>query len=124
MKLKVKNILMLNDTLKNIIDTNKDVDVRLKFKFLGILKCLEPHVTNFTSIRNEKIAEYGKENEDGTVEIPREDTETLEKFMAEMETVLDEEIEAGFEKLRAEDLFHSDIPSAQLMQLYEVIDID
>lgn len=124
MKLKLKNILMLHDTLKHIIDTNKEVDVRLKFKFLGILKSLESPVANFASIRNEKIAEYGTEKEDGTVEIPNNDKETVQKFMDEINAVLDEEVDVHFGKLPAGELFQSNIPSEQLIQLYEAIDID
>lgn len=124
MKLKLKHILMLHDTLKHIIDTNKEVNVRLKFKLLGILKCLESHVANFTTIRNEKIAEYGTEKEDGTVEIPNDDKETVQKFMEEINAVLDEDVEVHFEKLPAGELFQSNIPSEQLVKLYDAIDID
>lgn len=115
---------MLHDTLKHIIDTNKEVNVRLKFKLLGILKCLESHVANFTTIRNEKIAEYGTEKEDGTVEIPNDDKETVQKFMEEINAVLDEDVEVHFEKLPAGELFQSNIPSEQLVKLYDAIDID
>ena len=64
MKIKLGIVLDLNAMLKAIIDnTELKIDSLLKFKLLGILKNIEIPVNNFEAVRNEKIREYGKEND-------------------------------------------------------------
>ena len=59
--MKLKEILNLNQVIKLIID-NKElkIDSLLKFRLLGILKDIEPSVSNFEIIRNENIREFGQ----------------------------------------------------------------
>ena len=69
-KLKLEEVLKINNTLKTIIDDlQTKINVLLKFRLLGIMKSIEPFVSSFDVIRNEKIIEYGKENEDGNFQI-------------------------------------------------------
>ena len=64
MKIKLKDILQINNILKAIIENSEiKIDPLFKFKLLGILKNIEIPIMNFETIRNEKIREYGKENE-------------------------------------------------------------
>lgn len=61
MKLKLKELMILNQILKNMIDQDNDrkIQTLFKFKILGILKNMETPIANFEVIRNEKIKEYG-----------------------------------------------------------------
>ena len=62
MKIKLGNVLEINNVLKSIIDnTELKIDALFKFKLLGIMKSFEIPIANFEIIRNEKIKEYGKE---------------------------------------------------------------
>lgn len=47
MNMKLNDILVLNDTLRSIIDKDKDskIDALFKFKLLGIMKHIEIPVT-------------------------------------------------------------------------------
>ena len=65
MKIKLGNILEINNVLKQIID-NSDlkIDALFKFKLLGIMKNLEVQIANFETIRNEKIKEYDATKEE------------------------------------------------------------
>ena len=55
MKIKLGNILEINNVLKQIIDnTELKIDALFKFKLLGIMKSFEMPVANFDAIRNEK----------------------------------------------------------------------
>ena len=73
-KLTLNKVLGINDTLKRLIDNDGlKINLSLKFKLLGIMKSLELPVANFEYINNEKIREYGKEQEDGKIIISPED---------------------------------------------------
>ena len=80
-KLKLGEVLNLNQILKIIIDDSESkIDSLLKFKLLGIMKSIEPLIQNFEIIRNEKINEYGEKTDDGRVQISVENKDAIKKF--------------------------------------------
>ena len=100
MKIKLKDILQLNNILKAIIDNNElKIDPLFKFKLLGILKNIETPIMNFETIRNEKIMEYGTETKNGNVQIPKEDAEAIKKYNDSLFEVLDSDVAINVEKL-------------------------
>lgn len=127
MRMKLRNVVELNNLLKSIID-NKDlkIDPLLKFKLLGVMKSIETPITNFEVIRNEKIYEYGEEieKEDGTklFGIDEKDKETVEKFMNEINKVLDVDVDVTIQKLNATEIFDKGLPSEYILGLYAIID--
>lgn len=123
LKLKLGEVINLNQTLKSIIDDNDSkVDALFKFKLLGIMKSIEAHVTNFEIIRNEKIMEYGTENEDGNIQIPKEDTEAIEKFNESLLQLVNSEVSVTMERLKACDVFDQGVKAEYLMGLYTIIE--
>lgn len=122
-KLKMGEVLTLNKTLKSIIDDNQTkVDALFKFKLLGIMKSLEIHVTNFETIRNEKIMEFGKETEDGNIQIPKEDADAIKKFNDSLIQVIESEVGVNIDKLKASDVFNKGVKSEYLIGLYPIIE--
>ena len=123
MKIKLGIVLELNNMLKAIIDnTELKIDSLLKFKLLGILKNIEIPVNNFEAIRNEKIREYGKENDEGNIGISADDTESMEKFTNDLNEVINSEIEVNIQKLKATDVFDKGLPADYLVGLYPIIE--
>ena len=123
MTIKLYEIINLNRVLKLIIDDNsKKIDSLLKFKLLGIMKSIAPHIENFEIIRNEKIREYGKETEDGGIVISPEDRDSLDKFTNEIKKITDSEIELTIPKLSAQDVFNKGISAELLIVLYPFMD--
>ena len=123
MKIKLSNVLELNNMLKAIIDnTELKIDSLLKFKLLGILKNIEIPVNNFEAIRNEKIREYGKENDEGNIGISADDTESMEKFTNDMNEVINSDVEVNIQKLKATDVFDKGLPAEYLVGLYSIIE--
>lgn len=121
-KLKLEEVLKLNNTLKSIIDDSRTkINVLLKFRLLGIMKALEPHISSFEIIRNEKIVEYGKENESGSFSIDNNDTVSLEKFKNDLEQVLTSEVIINIEMLSVNEVFDSGLRSDYLMGLFPII---
>lgn len=119
MTIKLYEIINLNRALKLIIDDNsKKIDSLLKFKLLGIMKSIAPHIENFEIIRNEKIREYGKETEDGGIVISPDDRDSLDKFTNEIKKITDSEIELTIPKLSAQDVFNKGISAELLIVLY------
>lgn len=123
MKLKVNEILNLNQTLKLIIeDHTNSIDPLFKFKLLGIMKAIEHPVSNFELIRNEKINEYGSKTEDGNVCIPSDDADAIKRFQDDLREVIDSEVDVNITKLNAADVFHQGIHAEYLVGLYAIIE--
>ena len=123
MKIKLETVLDLNAMLKAIIDnTELKIDSLLKFKLLGILKNIEIPVNNFEAVRNEKIREYGKENDEGNIGISADDTESMEKFTNDMNEVINSDVEVNIQKLKADDVFDKGLPAEYLVGLYSIIE--
>ena len=123
MKIKLSTVLELNNMLKAIIDnTELKIDSLLKFKLLGILKNIEIPVNNFEAVRNEKIREYGKENDEGNIGISADDTESMEKFTNDMNEVINSDVEVNIQKLKAVDVFDKGLPADYLVGLYPIIE--
>ena len=123
MKIKLKDILQLNNALKAIIDNNElKIDPLFKFKLLGILKNIETPIMNFETIRNEKIMEYGTETKNGNVLIPKEDAEAIKKYNDSLFEVLDSDVAINVEKLKVSDVFDKGLPADYLVGLYPIIE--
>ena len=123
MTIKLATVLQLNNLLKSIIDnTELKIDSLFKFRLLGIMKNIENPVNNFETIRNEKIREYGKENDEGNIGISADDTESMEKFTNDMNEVINSDVEVNIQKLKAVDVFDKGLPADYLVGLYPIIE--
>ena len=127
MKIKLGNVLEINNVLKSIIDdTELKIDALFKFKLLGIMKSFEIPIANFEVIRNEKIKEYGKELEDEngnkSIGIDANDKEAIAKFSEDINKVIDSEIDVNIEKLKAIDVFDKGLLTEYLVKLYPIIE--
>lgn len=121
--MKLADALNLNNAVKEIIDHDTSrIDALFKFKLLGIMKNLESYVTNFNVIRNEKIKEYGKEDENGTVTISQEDNDAIQKFTEDINQLVNSDITVDIQKLKAKDVFDSGVPSEYLVGLYPIME--
>lgn len=122
-KLKLSELLHLNQTLKLIIDdTETSVDSLFKFKLLGIMKSIEPYVANFETIRNEKISEYGEKTEDGRIGISPDDEDAIRKFNEDLSKVINSEISVNLSMLRPGEVFDKGVKAEYLIGLYPVIE--
>ena len=127
MKIKLGNVLEINNVLKSIIDnTELKIDALFKFRLLGIMKNLEVPIANFNVIRDEKIKEYGKELEDEngnkSIGIDANDKDAIAKFSEDINKVIDSEVEVNIEKLKAIDVFDKGLPTEYLVRLYPIIE--
>ena len=124
MKMKLNDVLVLNDTFKTIIDNDKEskIDSLCKFRLLGIMKNLEIPVNNFEIIRNDKIKEYGKANEDGNISISADDEASVKKFTDDLNKVLLSDVDVTIEKLKVKDVFSAGVPSEYLVRLYGIME--
>ena len=127
MKIKLGNILEINNVLKSIIDnTELKIDALFKFKLLGIMKSFEIPVTNFEVIRNDKIREYGKELEDengnSIFGIDEKDEESMNKFRDDINKIIDSDVEVSIKKLKSSEVFNKGLPADFLVGLYNIIE--
>ena len=127
MKIKLGNVLEINNVLKQIIDNSElKIDALFKFRLLGIMKNLEVPIANFNVIRDEKIKEYGKELEDEngnkSIGIDANDKDAIAKFSEDINKVIESEVEVNIEKLKAIDVFDKGLPTEYLVRLYPIIE--
>ena len=127
MKIKLGNVLEINNVLKQIIDNSElKIDALFKFRLLGIMKNLEVPIANFNVIRDEKIKEYGKELEDEngntSIGIDANDKDAIAKFSEDINKVIDSEVDVNIEKLKAIDVFDKGLPTEYLIKLYPIIE--
>lgn len=124
MKMKLKELMILNQVLKNMIDqdTDRKIQTLFKFKILGILKNMETPIANFEIIRNEKIKEYGTEGENGTISIPEDNEEIMKQFTEDLNVLMESEVEVPIEKLKVDEVFNAGIPADYLLGLYGIIE--
>lgn len=123
MKIKLSEVLNINNLLKTIIDNNNvKIDPLFKFKLLGIMKNIESDVINFETIRNEKIREYGKADEEGNIRILTEDEDSMKKFTDEMNSIVNSDVDVNFSKLKPTDVFDKGLPAEYLVGLYSIIE--
>lgn len=122
-KMTLNEALNINHILGSIIDgSENDADALLKFRLLGIMKSLEPHISNFEAVRNETIARFGKKTEDGKIQISADDTEAVESFNRELSKVINSEISVCIDKLKPEEIFGKGVSSEYLIGLYNIIE--
>ena len=127
MKIKLGNVLEINNVLKQIIDNSElKIDALFKFRLLGIMKNLEVPIANFTVIRDEKIKEYGKELEDEngnkSIGISVEDKDAIAKFSEDINKVIDSEVDVNIDKLKSVDVFDKGLSTEYLVKLYPIIE--
>ncbi len=116
-KMTLNEALNINHILRSIIDgSGNDADALLKFRLLGIMKSLEPHISNFEAVRNETIAKFGK------IQISADDTEAVESFNRELSKVINSEISVCIDKLKPEEIFGKGVSSEYLIGLYNIIE--
>ncbi len=123
LKLKVNEVIGLNNTLKSIIDNgNIEINIVLKYRFLGIMQSIKSHITNFEIIKNEKIVEYGEETEKGTYQISNDKPEVIENFKRDIEQVLNSEVTININMLKPDEVFDQGLTSDYLIDLYPIIE--
>lgn len=121
-KLKLNEVVNINNTLSTIIDDSKaKINILLKFRLLGIMNAIKPLITNFEIVKNEKIMEFGKETKDGLYQISKDDKKSMAKFRAEIEKVLDSEVSITVESINPEEIIDKGLKSEYLIGLYPII---
>lgn len=120
--LKLATILSVNDVLKQVIDDEAVTDVALKFKLLTTAKALENPVAHFELLRNQKIKEYGQEDDQGTITIDVRDSTAIQSFREAMETLINTEVTLSLTKLKSREVFNKGLSPEALVGLYDIME--
>ena len=120
--MKVEEIYKIYTTIEKLLDApDIKLDTRLKFRFLTIMKNLEPVAESIDTLRDDKIREYGTRDDSGTFSINKSDTKAVEMLQKDMQELFSTDMDISIPKLDAEELFSAAIPSACLLALYSII---
>lgn len=137
--MKLETILQYNDIFKNLIDNAKEINALVKFRLLRIVKQFEPIVTNFEIVREEKIRQYGKQQENGSIGIVSPDKDKFENeeeynkaeaefhdavaaFNADMNELLQSDVDIEIKKFKPDEVIDVGIPADFLVLLYDFIE--
>ena len=122
MIMKLKEIDQINYVLTTLLDDKSVVlSTKTKFKMLTILKQLEPITTNISTIKQEKIVEYGVKDDDGNYYV-NINSDNYQKFKKDMDELYSTDTDIQIQKFKAEDLFEFHLPSKYLVGLYDLIE--
>lgn len=118
--MKLNDILLINETIKKIIDDNNITNFNIKFKLLTIVKSIEKYVLSFEQLKNEKIKQYGTEDEDGNIFI-KQNSENIELFKNDINELLQTECDYSSTPLEYNEIFNCGIPSEYLVNLIPLV---
>ena len=135
----VNDVMNYNRVIKNIIDNVSNIPALIKFKLLGMCMQFESTVSNFDTVREEKIRQYSNgetngvigivapnkenyENDDEYQKAVEEYDNNIKQFSADMSKVLESETEINIKKFKAEDIMNAGIPSEYLIHIYDLIE--
>ncbi len=127
--IKVSEVIMLYNFIKNIIENDKDnmVDPSFKFKLLMLLhNTLTPIYNEYENTRISLIQTLGVEtkNEKDEVigmELPK-DEDVINKFKTDMKKVQDNMVEINFIPISASELFGAGLDVITCERLIEITD--
>lgn len=135
----VNDVLNYNKIIKTIIESTDNISALVKFKLLGMCKQFEPIVSDFETIRQEKIKQYSNgdeggnigiimpnrdnyENEEKYTEAVNEYDECIKKFSDDMTELLNSETSVQIKKFKAEEIMNAGIPVDYLMAIYDLVE--
>ena len=123
--MKLKEIDKLNYSIKSLFDDQSvNLSAKIKFQLLTIMKQLEPCIENISAINDEKIREYGTQDDDGQYKININDTDAFNKFQTDMNELLESDVDLSIKKIKASEILDAKIPSKYLVALFEIIEED
>lgn len=100
-KINLKDILNAKPTIEKLL--GEPLPAIMAYELRKFFKIIEEEFDNFNKIKNDKIIEYGEKKEDGTYFIDK-DNKNYQKFIDEINELLDKEIEINSPKLNIENL--------------------
>lgn len=138
--MKTKDVLKYNSAIMKIIDNATDIDALGKFRLLGILKQLQPTIENYNNVRDDLIRQHANifgdnsvagivepnrdnfENEEDYIEAFNHFTECKNNFDKDIEKLDKSVVNIDIKKLNYQDVMNAGIPSAYLLDIYDLIE--
>lgn len=135
----INDVLNYNKAIMTIIDNINNMPALVKFKMLGMCKQFEPIVSNFDSIRQDKIRQYSNNKEDGSLGIimPNKDDfenddeytkavaeyeDCIKKFTDDIKELLNSEADITVKKFKVDEIMNVGIPSEYLISIYDLME--
>lgn len=89
-KLKISELLAKEASLSKLLGA--ELPAKASYRLGRNLNKINSELENFAKVRNELIKKYGKEDKEGGIAI-KPNTEAFKKYAAEIEPVMEEEVE-------------------------------
>lgn len=135
----INDVLNYNKAIMTIIDNINNIPALVKFKMLGMCKQFEPIVSNFDSIRQDKIRQYSNNKEDGSsgIIMPNKDDfenddeytkavaeyeDCIKKFTDDIKELLNSEADITVKKFKVDEIMNVGIPSEYLISIYDLME--
>lgn len=117
MNLQCKDIFVLYETLMKIKDSK--VPVTTGFAIVRNIKALAPEYESIMEMRNSIIRSYGEDLGNGQISVP---DDKLAAANAELNKVLDTEVEVNLTKLKLSQLENLELSIEDIEKLYPIIE--
>lgn len=118
MRLKVQRVFEATQVLANIINENRPLPTKGRFRVSRMHAELFPAFTTANDQRSAKIASYDHRNGDGAVAVP---DDKMPEFVAWWRDLAAEEVEANVEPLPVELLGDDSVSFADFQALGELV---
>lgn len=135
----INDVLNYNKAIMTIIDNINNMPALVKFKMLGMCKQFEPIVSNFDSIRQDKIRQYSNNKENGSsgIIMPNKDDfenddeytkavaeyeDCIKKFTDDIKELLNSEADITVKKFKVDEIMNVGIPSEYLISVYDLME--
>lgn len=135
----INDVLNYNKAIMTIIDNINNMPALVKFKMLGMCKQFEPIVSNFDSIRQDKIRQYSNNKEEGSsgIIMPNKDDfenddeytkavaeyeDCIKKFTDDIKELLNSEADITVKKFKVDEIMNVGIPSEYLISIYDLME--
>lgn len=94
MKIKLKQILEAVEPLKILL--NKELPIKASYRLGRLKSAIESELNQFDTERQKLIKKYGREKDDGSYFVDESDKDNYDKFLTEINQLLDVDIEINY----------------------------
>ena len=124
-KIKINDLLNTTETLQKL--ASKEMKAKLSWQIARLLKSAEKEIQDFNETRMNLINKYGEKGEDGNLITDDKGNckitpDSVNTFSAELNELVQSEVEINANKIRIDDLENIDFTPAEMAALEIFID--
>ncbi|BDQ01943.1 MAG: hypothetical protein KatS3mg036_0497 [Ignavibacterium sp.] len=117
MKIKIFKLLSALDGLKKLAE--RDLPAPISFNLARAFQQIDKELELFEKQRVKLLEKYAVKQDDGSLIIPDDNTENREKYLAELNQLMDCEIEIPYEPININNLGEIKLSVSDMLQIQD-----